>query len=50
MDTVRLGLVGCGFAARDLYEPAFRYLQGEKLTAVMDLDAERAREIAPWPP
>lgn len=45
MEKVRLGVIGCGWAANDLYDPAFRFLQKGRLTAVMDVKEERARQV-----
>ena len=45
MDKVRLGMIGCGFGARDLYAPFFRYLNNGEVVAVMDVDEARARKV-----
>jgi len=42
---VGLGVIGCGWAARDLYEPAFRFVKNGKIVAAMDIDETRARYI-----
>ena len=43
MKKVGLGIIGCGWAARDLYEPAFRFLKNGRIVAVMDIDESKAR-------
>ncbi|MCL5997379.1 MAG: Gfo/Idh/MocA family oxidoreductase [Chloroflexi bacterium] len=45
MEKLRLGLIGCGFGARDLYAPYFRYLDNGELVAAMDVDEDRGRKI-----
>jgi len=45
MRKVGLGIIGCGWAARDLYEPAFRFLKNGRIVAVMDIDDSRARSL-----
>lgn len=40
---IGLGVVGCGGAARTLYEPAFRLLGNGRIVAAMDVDESRAR-------
>jgi len=45
MDKVRLGMIGCGFGALDLYAPFFRYLENGQIAAAMDVDAARARRF-----
>ena len=45
MEKLRLGLIGCGFGARDLYAPYYRYLENGELVAAMDVDEDRARKI-----
>jgi len=42
---VGLGIIGCGAAARTLYEPAFRLLEKGKIVAAMDVDESRARSF-----
>ena len=46
MKRVGLGVVGCGWAARDLYEPAFRFLKSGRVVAFMDIDESRARTLS----
>ena len=43
MKKVGLGIIGCGWAARDLYEPAFRFLENGRIVAVMDIDESKAK-------
>jgi len=38
-----LGIIGCGWAARDLYEPAFRFLKNGRVVAVMDINESKAK-------
>lgn len=45
METVRVGLVGCGLFGRSHLE-AFRGLRDAAVVAVFDTDAERARQLA----
>lgn len=45
MDKIKLGVIGCGWAVDDLYDPAFRLMEKGELVAVMDIDAERARRV-----
>jgi len=45
MRKVKLGLIGCGWAARSLYEPAFRFLKKGELVAVMDIVHSRAKYL-----
>jgi predicted dehydrogenase len=44
---MRVGLVGCGRIAERGYIPAFSRADGVELAAVVDLQAERCRAIAP---
>jgi len=43
MKKVGLGIIGCGWAARDLYEPAFRFLKSGRIVAVMDINESKAK-------
>jgi len=43
MKKVGLGIIGCGWAARDLYEPAFRFLKNGRVVAVMDINESKAK-------
>ena len=43
MKKVGLGIIGCGWAARDLYEPAFRFLKNGRIVAVMDINESKAK-------
>jgi len=45
MRKVRLGVIGCGFAARDLYGPAFRFIKNGELGAVMDVNEAQAKSL-----
>ena len=45
MDKIKLGVIGCGWAIDDLYDPAFRLMEKGELVAVMDIDAERAQRV-----
>ena len=45
MRKVKLALIGCGWAARSLYEPAFRFLRRGELIAVMDVIPSRAKHL-----
>ena len=45
MGKVKLGVIGCGLASDILYGPAFEYMEKGELTAVMDLNAERAKVL-----
>lgn len=38
-----MGIIGCGWAARDLYEPAFRFLKNGRIVAVMDINESKAK-------
>ena len=38
-----MGIIGCGWAARDLYEPAFRFLKNGRVVAVMDINESKAK-------
>lgn len=40
---VRLGIIGCGWAANDLYGPILQFMHKGQLIAVMDVNEERAR-------
>ncbi|MEM2240484.1 MAG: Gfo/Idh/MocA family oxidoreductase [Candidatus Bathyarchaeia archaeon] len=42
MRKVGLGVIGCGWAARDLYEPSFRFLRSGRVVAFMDIDESKA--------
>ena len=44
-EKVRLGILGCGWAARDLYAPFFKYLREGELIAVADIDKEKAKNL-----
>ena len=44
MQKVRLGMVGCGFAARDLYGPYLHYIEKGEVVAAMDVDPKRVDE------
>ncbi|MEM3716382.1 MAG: Gfo/Idh/MocA family oxidoreductase [Candidatus Bathyarchaeia archaeon] len=46
MGKIGLGVVGCGWAARDLYEPAFRFLRSGRIVAVMDIDELKAKALS----
>ena len=45
MGKVRLGVIGCGLASDILYGPAFEYMEKGELTAVMDINVERAKVL-----
>jgi predicted dehydrogenase len=45
MRRVGLGIIGCGWAARDLYEPAFRFLRNGRTVAAMDINESKARYV-----
>ena len=45
MGKVKLGVIGCGLASDILYGPAFECMEKGELTAVMDLNAERAKAL-----
>jgi predicted dehydrogenase len=47
---MRIGLVGCGRIAERGYVPAFARANGVALAAVVDLQAERCRAVAPGVP
>lgn len=42
---VRLGIIGCGWAARDLYAPYFKYLENGELVACMDINEKNTKFI-----
>ena len=44
---MRVGLVGCGRIAERGYVPAFSRADGVELAAVVDLQSERCRTVAP---
>jgi len=44
-EKVKLGIIGCGWAARDLYGPYFKYLENGELIACMDINEENARNF-----
>jgi len=41
LENVRLGTVGCGFAARDLYGPYLHYIENGEVVAAMDVDPKK---------
>jgi predicted dehydrogenase len=45
MDTLRVGLIGCGFFAQN-HLHAWRDIEGVELAAVCDLDAAKAKSVA----
>jgi predicted dehydrogenase len=47
---MRVGLVGCGRIAERGYVPAFARADGVRLAAVVDLQSERCRAVAPGVP
>lgn len=46
MDTVGVGVVGCGFVGYGAHVPAFKTIEGSRLVAVSDADAGRLKKIA----
>lgn len=44
-EKVKLGIIGCGWAARDLYGPYFKYLENGELVACMDINEENAESL-----
>ncbi|MCW5976918.1 MAG: Gfo/Idh/MocA family oxidoreductase [Bryobacteraceae bacterium] len=44
--TIGVGIVGCGWAARDLHLPALRSLPGVRVVALADSDAQRVESLA----
>ncbi len=45
MEKIKLGIIGCGFGAMDLYAPFFRYLENGEIVAAMDVDEARAQRF-----
>jgi predicted dehydrogenase/nucleoside-diphosphate-sugar epimerase len=45
-DLIRIALVGCGAATRELHLPVLAGHEGVRLTALVDRDPDRARELA----
>src|SRR5215217_7528545 len=43
---LRLGIVGCGFAAEDRHLPALATLREIEVVALADLDTERCQRVA----
>lgn len=46
MKSIRLAMIGCGRAAQSLHLPAAALSKGIETTVLVDIDAERARELA----
>jgi predicted dehydrogenase len=45
MNTVGVGIVGCGFVGRGAHVPAFSSIEGAQLVAVADADAKRLGKV-----
>ncbi len=46
MDTIGVGVVGCGFVGYGAHVPAFKTIEGSRLVAVADADAKRRDKAA----
>ena len=46
MDTIGVGVIGCGFVGYGAHVPAFKTIEGSRLVAVADADAKRRDKVA----
>ncbi len=46
METIGVGVVGCGFVGRGAHVPAFNTIEGSRLAAIADADEKRLSKVA----